>query len=689
MQSPQHRNPSPFSPGDGVIWYGGDYNPDQWEPGVWQEDIGLLNKLGVNTVTLPVFAWARLQPGPDRFDFGWLDQILELLDANEIGVILATPTASQPAWMSAAYPDVLPLDSLGRRRRHGARNNYCPTSPVYLEHAYNLAEAMGNRYADHRRLRLWHVNNEYGPVCYCERCTDGFRAWLAERYGSTERLNEAWGTATWGHTVYDWSEIDLPSRLNVVELAPPGAVTPSASPSQSLDHVRYASWSLLQCFLSEKRALKAAGPSIPVTTNFHGPEQLIDWHEWAPHVDVVSWNSYPTDGAPASRSGLGHDLARATGRQNRFLLMEGAPGPTNWHPVATLKRPGQVRVESYQALARGSGSVLFFQVRQSRAGREVNHSALIPRSGHLDTRMGAELTALGEELRQIRLPLTAAPKRASVGIIFDWDSWRALQVTSGLDQRVHYFGVVADYHRAFFDRNIPVDLIGPGHDLSKYGLVVAPMLYVAGRQTAQRLGDFVKAGGVLVTTVLSGVADENACVHPGGSSEEWREMLGCWIEETDARPADHLNQIKFEDESVSYPSDSLFDVIRPTSARVRATYLEDFYAGAPAITENHHGHGYAFHVGVMSEGATQRLIGEILDRLKIKAPLDAAAPLEAVEWNSPDSSLLFIINHGRDPAAARLPDRFRDLLADREIDGPIMVEGGGVMVLERAIGGRQ
>ena len=303
--------------------------------------------------------------------------------------MLATPTAAQPAWMSAAFPEILPVDAWGRRRRHGGRVNYCPSSTAYREASAEIAAVLADRFGGHDALRLWHVNNEYGPVCYCDHCLDGFRRWLADRYGDLTTLNDAWGTGVWGNTIYDWSEIELPSELNAMDERRPGRVRLSPNPSIALDHARYCSSVLLDCFLNEKAVLRDRTPAVPVTTNFHGPVQVVDWHEWSRHVDLVSWDSYPRADGHWAHPAFGHALARGSGRRAEFLVMEASPGPVNWHELGALKRPGRARLEALQAVAHGSRGMLYFQVRQASAGAELSHAALIPRHGRLDTRTGA------------------------------------------------------------------------------------------------------------------------------------------------------------------------------------------------------------------------------------------------------------------------------------------------------------
>lgn len=666
------------------MWFGGDYNPEQWPTNVWEEDLAALDDLGANTVTLPVFGWSAIQPAKDRFEFGWLDQILELLEARGFGVVLATPTAAQPAWMSAAYPEVLPVDAWGHRRRHGGRVNYCPTSSAYREGSAQVAGALAERYAGYPGLRLWHVNNEYGPVCHCEGCREEFQRWLAFRYRDLDSLNDAWGADFWGNRLHDWAEVELPSHLNEMISSPEGSVQFSPSPGQALDHSRFVSSVLLACFLNEKQVLRELTPDVPITTNFHGPVQTVDWREWGAHLDLVSWDSYPYSDSHWTRSAFGHDLARTSGRRKEFLLMEMSPGPVNWQPMASLKPPGTVRLEAFQAVARGSRGALFFQVRQSHSGNELNHAALIPRHGRLDTRMGQELSELGRALAAVGVPPESHVLRAKVAMVFDWPSWWGHHATPGLDQKSRYLDVARYFHRVLAERGIAVDLVGTDTALGPYRTVVAPLLYMVDSTVTGALNDYVAAGGTLIATAGSGIADPNGRVHPGGAEEGWRRLVGAWVEETDVRPTDETNRVGFDD-GTEVPARELFELLRLETARGLATFEEGFYRGYPGLTVNHVGEGRVFYLA----SPTAELFAEVLDRFAgLEADPAAAADVEVTRWESDTGGeLVFALNHGQGPATIALGDgEWKDVLSDRPLGDAVDLEPGGLLVASRRPG---
>lgn len=247
------------------IWYGGDYNPEQWGPEIWQEDERMFKLAGIDVATVNVFSWAMLQPDEDTYDFSFLDETIDRLYKSGVHVCLATSTGAHPAWMARKYPDVLRVDVQGRKRRFGGRHNSCPNSPAYRKYSEKLAGLLAERYKDHPGLLIWHVSNEYGGYCYCDNCAAAFRTWLKERYGTLDEVNRAWNTRFWGHTFYDWEDIVVPN-----ELSEEWNGNRTNFQGISLDYRRFQSQSLLDCYKLEYEAIKKHTPHIPVTTNLMG-----------------------------------------------------------------------------------------------------------------------------------------------------------------------------------------------------------------------------------------------------------------------------------------------------------------------------------------------------------------------------------------------------------------------------------
>ena len=398
--------------------HGADYNYEQWLdfPEVLTRDFELMQKSHCNVMSVGIFSWAMLEPEEGVYKFGWLDELLDRLHENGIQAILATPSAARPAWLSQKYPEVCLVDENGRRQPHQLRHNHCPTSSIYREKVKQINTRLAERYAHHPALMMWHVSNEYGNHnCRCELCLQAFREWLQKRYGSLDALNSAWWTTFWSHRYTDWSQIE-PVDVSVHGLM--------------LDWMRFVSDQVLDFYLAETKPLRQITPDVPVTTNFMRPDVGLDYWHFAPHVDVVCWDSYPNwhseteEWNVAMQTGFYHDLYRAF-KQRPFLLMESTPSVTNWQGISRPKRPGLHHLSSLQAVAHGSNSVQYFQWRQSRGGSEKFHGAVVSHAGHEDTRTFQDVTAVGQTLSQLDA-LIPSINKAEVALVYDFQNEWAL-----------------------------------------------------------------------------------------------------------------------------------------------------------------------------------------------------------------------------------------------------------------------
>jgi beta-galactosidase len=577
-----------------------------------------------------VFSWAYLQPDETHYNFDWLDEIVDLLWANGVHVCMATSTAAHPAWMARCYPDVLRVDFQGRARRFGMRHNSCPNSPTYRKYARKLAEMLAERYREHPGLVLWHVSNEFGGACYCDSCAAAFRVWLEKRYGSLAEVNERWYTRFWGHTYYDWEEIVPPNALSE-HFHPDGTVFQGIS----LDYNRFMSESILACYRLEYDVLKQITPNVPVTTNLMGTYKPLDYFAWAPYLDVISWDSYPSVDTDPADVAFRHDLMRGLKGGQPFMLMEQTPSQQNWQAYNSLKRPGVMRLQSYQAVARGADAVMFFQLRQSRGACEKYHGAVVSHAGHENVRVFREVAELGAELEKLGDAVLDGRAQADVAILFDWENWWAVEFSSGPSVDLKFLPQVQKYYRALWKMNIPVDVIGPQADLSRYKLVIAPLAYLLRAGFAGRVERFVAAGGTFVTTFFSGMVDENDLVMMGGYPAELRKVLGLWAEEYDAPKPDQSNEMVVQrplgDLKGSFKCGLLCAIIHVETAEVVATYGHDFYAGQPALTRNLFGKGTAWYIGsdpepALIEGLLAHLCGEQGIKPTLSAPEGRSGP---------------------------------------------------------------
>lgn len=661
------------------FFHGGDYNPEQWPEETWDEDMLLMQAANVNVATLGVFSWVSLQPGPDEFTFTWLDEIMDRLADNGLYAVLATPTAAHPAWLSQKHPEVLRAGPDGRRRHHGGRVNYCPNSAAYRAACAEIDRRLAERYAEHDALLLWHVSNEFSAGCYCNTCAAAFREWLKQKYGSLDELNAKWYTAFWSHTYTDWEQVEPPYENGERSIT-----------ALNVDYRRFCSDSVLKCFLNETEVLLDVTPDLPITTNLMGNHYSLDYHKWAPHMDVVSWDCYPGLRNDIAETAFRHDLMCGLKQGRPFLLMEQTPSTQNWQPVNALKRPGQMRLWSYLAVAHGADSVMYFQWRRGRGGHEKLHGAVVEHAADEEARVFREVSDLGEELAGLEDHIPGAGVEADIALIFDWENWWTLDATSGPIRDKKYVETVFRHYRALWQRNIPVHVVGTDVDLSDYSMVIAPMLYSVSRDWAEKVSEFVQNGGRFVATCMTGWVDEYDLAYLDGYPGPFRELLGVWVEEIDALFEDQHNRIlmkrSFGPCRGEYRCERLCEMVHAESATVLGTYGEEFYAGWPVVTENNHGKGFAYYVGTVPEGDfLEHFYRTICADCTISPVLESPEGVEVRRRSQKDLDFTFILNHNDDVSFVDLGEtEYRDLLTGQVQSGNVPLRGFAVRILVEA-----
>lgn len=637
------------------IRFGGDYNPEQWPEEVWAEDLKLMKAAHVTMVTAGIFSWAGVEPRPGAWDFGWFDRVMDGLAGAGIAVCLATMTASPPPWLSRAHPEILPEDADGRRRWPGARQHYCPSSPVYRAHAVRLVEQLATRYAGHPALALWHIGNEYGchtRQCYCEVSADDFRRWLRARYGSVDALNAAWSTAFWSQAYGDFDEV-----------LPPRTAPTFPNPAQQLDYWRFGDEALRTCYLAEKEVLRRVTPGVPVTTNLMPQHKPVDAFAWAAHLDTMALDFYQDPYVPDDhiRAGYVFDLMRAARDGQPWMLLEQAPGAVNWRPRNGPKPPGAMRLWSWQAVAQGADAVLFFQWRQSPGGAEKFHSAMLPHGG-ADTRIFHEVTRLGAELACLP-DLAGTRSRAEVALLADWPSWWALELDSKPSTALDHSRIALDHYRPLFEAGVACDVVPPQRELSGYRLVVAPNLYLLTASDARRLAAYVRAGGRLLVSFFSGIVDEHDRVHPGGYPGPLREVLGLRVEEF--WPLDAGRSVAVGDGAFTGRADLWSEAIVLEGAEALARFTDGDLAGRPAVTRHAYGRGTVWYVGTRLDAALMRALLDDVRAAAGVAPVLPGLPegVQATVREGPGGRHVFLLNHGSRPVEVGLPAPMRDALA--------------------------
>ena len=652
------------------IRYGGDYNPEQWPRATWDEDVALMREAGVNFVSVGIFSWGLLEVSEGVFDFGWLDELLDLMHANGIAVDLGTPTASPPAWFFVKYPHARAKVRDGRVMGFGSRGMASHSSPEYREAIIRIASALADRYAKHPAVVLWHVHNEYGvPVGedFSDTSAIAFRAWLKERYGSIERLNEAWGTAVWGHTYREWDHVGVPAE------------TASAiDPSMNLDWCRFTDAQLRECYVAERDAIRARATQ-PITTNFMTNQSWgMDYWEWAKVVDVIADDHYLVAADPEAEIGLAiaADINRSLGGGKPWLLMEHSTSAVNWQERNVAKRPGEMARNSLAHVARGADTVAFFQWRAARYGAEKFHSAILPHAG-TESRKWREAVELGSALGRLG-EVVGSRVRAEVAMLWDFESFWA----QGFEWRPSIDHTAQERTRAFYEPlwrdGVTVDFVLPSHDLSSYKMVVAPAQYLLRAADAAALNRYVVQGGTLVVSYFSAVVDEFDAVHAGGFLAPLEPSLGVRVDEFLPLREGETAEVDWSGERLA--ADVWQESLIVSSAEVVATTATGPGAGEPAVTRNASGDGVGWYVSTRLDAAG---VARVMDAAYADAgitPPRLARGVETVTRHGEGADFLFAINHSDDAAEVTVDGV--DLITGAATGGTLRLDGGAVAVIK-------
>ena len=659
------------------MYYGADYYPEHWPEERWPTDAEMMAEAGLNLVRLAEFAWTRLEPEPERFDFAWLDRAIEHLAARGIRVVLGTPTAAPPAWLVRQHPEVLRVRADGRRVHYGHRRNVCLVSPVYRHYAARIVRAMAAHYRDHPSVIGWQIDNEFGchdsARCYCEACQEAFREWLAARYGNLDALNQAWGTDFWSHTYRAWEEIPLP----FADALP-------ANPGLALDYRRFASDANVAFQRLQVDILRELCPSHFVTHNFMANGfQELNYYDLARDLDFVSWDNYPDlRRSDPAQLAFNHTCIRGWKGANFWVMEEesGAPGTT---VISPNPRPGDIRLWSYQAIAHGADAIVYFRWRTCTFGAEQYWHGILDHDGR-PRRRYYEVQRMGRELQRIGGQIVGSEVNAEVALIFDWDTAFAFQIQPN-NASFDYFEHLKRYFVAFHRRNVPVDIIPWSADLRRYRLVLAPALYVLSPEAAARLRAYVEKGGTVLFDVRTGGKDVHNRVAEGPLPGLVADLCGVTVDEYDSLGPDVTVPLVFDTPIVS-PQKLLAhtwcEVLAPQGAKVLVRYGGQYYCGQPAVTVNSYGKGRAVYVGAIANPpAYDRLVDELLSSTGVQPLLDTPPGVEVTARWQGQKRLLFVLNHTGTPQSVSLPGELQDLLTGQRLSGTAVLPPKEVWIL--------
>lgn len=683
-----YRWPQPLAGQQARIWYGGDYNPDQWPEEVWDDDVRLMKKAGVNLVSVGIFSWAKIETSEGVYDFDWLDRIINKLGEAGIAVDLASATASPPMWLTQAHPEVLWKDYRGDVCQPGARQHWRPTSPVFREYALKLCRAMAEHYKGNPYVVAWHVSNEYGchnRFDYSEDAERAFRKWCEERYGTIDAVNDAWGTAFWAQRMNDFTEIVPPRFIGDGNFMNPGKL---------LDFKRFSSDALKAFYVAERDALAEITPDLPLTTNFmvSAAGSVLDYDDWGREVDFVSNDHYFIPGeAHLDELAFSASLVDGIARKDPWFLMEHSTSAVNWRPVNYRKEPGQLVRDSLAHVAMGADAVCYFQWRQSKAGAEKFHSAMVPHTGE-DSAVFRDVCELGVDLNALADNGLLGTKlaKSKVAVVFDYESEWASEHTATPTQKVHHVDEPLQWFRALADHGVTADVVPVSSNWDDYEMVVLPSVYLLSEETTRRVRDYVVGGGRLVVTYYTGISDERDHVWLGGYPGSIRDVVGVRVEEFMPMGDDFPgvpDRLGLSNGAVAH---DIADVIGSVdgSATVLETFRDDPWTGmdgAPAIVANTFGEGRSVYVGArLGRDGIAKSLPEILESLGMTETGENDSRVLRVEREGSDGSR-FVFSFNRTHETVQIPLEGKIVVSSfAEVSGEnVSIKPNGVIVTKK------
>lgn len=683
-----YRWPQPLAGQQERIWYGGDYNPDQWPEEVWDDDVRLMKKAGVNLVSVGIFSWAKIETSEGVYDFGWLDRIIDKLGEAGIAVDLASATASPPMWLTQAHPEVLWKDYRGDVCQPGARQHWRPTSPVFREYALKLCRAMAEHYKGNPYVVAWHVSNEYGchnRFDYSEDAEHAFQQWCEERYGTIDAVNDAWGTAFWAQRMNDFSEIVPPRFIGDGNFMNPGKL---------LDFKRFSSDALKAFYIAERDTLAEITPDLPLTTNFmvSASGSVLDYDGWGDEVDFVSNDHYFIPGeAHLDELAFSASLVDGIARKDPWFLMEHSTSAVNWREINYRKEPGQLVRDSLAHVAMGADAVCYFQWRQSKAGAEKFHSAMVPHAGE-DSAVFRDVCELGADLNKLSDEgiLGSRLAKSRVAVVFDYESEWATEHTATPTQHVHHVDEPLAWFRALADQGVTADVVPVRGAWDDYEMVVLPSVYLLSEETTRRVRDYVVGGGRLVVTYYTGISDEKDHVWLGGYPGSIRDVVGVRVEEFMPMGDDFTgvpDRLELSNGAVAH---DIADVIGSVdgTATVLETFKDDPWTGmdgAPAIVAHTFGEGRSVYVGArLGRDGIALSLPEILDSLGMAEAGGNDGRVLHVEREGADGSR-FVFSFNRTHETVRVPVEGEVVVSSfADVDGETAsIKPNGVIVAKQ------
>ncbi|HVU08788.1 MAG TPA: beta-galactosidase [Verrucomicrobiae bacterium] len=679
------------------MYFGVDYYPEQWvfpyggsaenPEAAWERDAALMAKAGINVVRIGEFSWGLCEPAEGKYDFLWLRRVMDIMAQHSIKVVLGTPTAAPPIWLTCKHPEILPLDEQGNVKHEGTRRAICLASDVFWDYSKRIVTAMAEALGDHPQLIAWQIDSGIGghqtEFSFNEESRKEWHLWLEAKYKTIERLNDLLGLRYWGQIVQSWSDVPMPMRAPAAH-----------NPALLLDWHRFCSDTIVQFVKMQADLLHKLSPKHPVTVNLRALTRKFDHFDLADVVDFVSMESNTAIKSKSAELACDMDILRSLKKTDiktpdgdcGFWIIEQKAGQVNWQDVNSLVRPGIIRLFTYQLVSRGACGVLFYHWRQPRIGNEKFYGAVLPHHLEGSNRVYQEISQVGEELKLLAPALKDTKIVAETCILYshdnDWALQQPMQPNKFFNLREH----IQLIYNALHDRNITVDFARPTEDLSQYKIVFAPSLHLLAAGEADRLKLYVQNGGTLVSTFNTGLVNEYHIAPDTGYPNDMTDLFGLEVLEFDPIPPGEENHLTFKGAfptSHLHPAKLWCDIIEPKGCQVLAVYAKDFYANRPAITMNAFGLGRAIYIGTMSHHHFYHdLVVWLRQTCNLHPLLKVPENVEVSMREKAGTRVYFLLNHQHSPVRVQFYKPMHDFLTGNTFSGNYDIPPHGVLVLD-------
>ncbi len=652
-----------------ALWLGTAWYPEQWAEARWDADLELMEKAGVRFCRIGEFAWSRMEPSDGQYDLDWVERAVRAAEKHHIAIVLGTPSAAPPAWLTQKYPETLRVMEDGRRDSHGNRQQFDWTSPKYRELARAMAEKMSERFGRDPNVIGWQIDNEYANQSYDDATKKMFQDWVKARYGTLDNLNQRWTTAYWSETYQSWDQIPIQTKYG--------------NPGLLLSWKRFVSDEWRSYQRNQLDAIRAHAEKRQfITTNMMGWFDAYDHYTVAQDLDLASWDDYVGEGhLDPVRNGATHDLTRGFLRKN-FWVMETQPGSVNWAKDNNSLDKGEVRAMAWHDIGHGADAVSYWQWRSDLNGQEEYHGTLVGADG-TPVPLYSEVAQVGAEFAKAGPALAGTSVVSQVAVLQSYDSRWAInwqrhnQAFDPVDDLVKYYGAVRGLAHS-------VDIVSPEVDLSQYRLVVAPGLNVISDKVAKNLVAYVRGGGTLVLGQRSGMKDDDNALQVERQPGPLAELLGGRVEQYYALDGDVPVTGQWGSGATKVWAE-LLSVRNPeTKVLMRYGKSNGWLDGQPAAITRKVGKGSITYIGAdLGEAQMASAAKWMVAQSGVTAPIgDLPAGVDLYERQGRGKDVWILINFGSGPQTVALPGEFEDVLKGGAVRS-VMLDRFAVDVLEK------